>query len=301
MGPYDLSDLDAFVAIAEARSFRGAAKLRNASPSALSDAIRRLESRLDVRLLNRTTRSVTPTAAGALLLDRLKPALAEASDAVASIYRDAKGKGGTLRLNVPSAVADLILPDIIPRFMERHPEIILDITAENNFVDVLAAGFDAGIRYDESLEKDMIALPIGPRSQRFVAAASPQYLAQHGTPTHPNDLIHHACIRFRFSSGVTHSWEFQRDNEVIKITPNGPLITNRIGLQVAAAVAGHGIVASFEGFLAPSLQSGALVEILPEWSDRFTGPFLYYASRRHMPGPLRAFVDFVKADNRNTP
>jgi DNA-binding transcriptional LysR family regulator len=301
MSPYDLSDLDAFVAVASARSFRGAAKLRNVSPSALSEAVRRLEARLDVRLLNRTTRSVTPTSAGQALLERLRPAFSEVSDAVDAIYRDAKGEGGTLRLNVPSAVADLVLPDIVTRFMAAHPAITMDITAENNFVDVLAEGFDAGIRYDERLERDMIAIPIGPRTQRFVTAASPAYLAQHGMPTHPEQLVNHECIRFRFSSGVVHVWEFERDGATFKISPGGRLIANRIELQIAGGVAGLGIVRTFEGFLAPSLKTGELVEILEDWSERFSGPYLYYASRRQMPGPLRAFVDFVKADNRSPP
>jgi DNA-binding transcriptional LysR family regulator len=301
MTPYDLSDLDAFVAVASARSFRGAAKLRNVSPSALSEAVRRLEARLDVRMLNRTTRSVTPTSAGQALLERLAPAFREVSDAVDAIYRDAKGEGGTLRLNVPSAVADLVLPDIVPRFMAAHPAITMDITAENNFVDVLAEGFDAGIRYDERLERDMIAIPIGPRTQRFVTAASPAYLAEHGVPIHPEHLVNHECIRFRFSSGVVHVWEFEKEGTTFKIMPEGRLIANRIELQVAGGVAGLGIVRTFEGFLARALKSGELVEILEDWSEHFSGPYLYYASRRQMPGPLRAFVDFVKADNRFTP
>lgn len=299
--PYYLSDLDVFVAVASARSFRGAAKLRNVSPSSLSEAVRRLETRLDVRLLNRTTRSVTPTTAGQALLERLGPAFSDVNDAVDAIYRDAKGEGGTLRLNVPSAVADLVLPDIVTRFMAAHPAITLDITAENNFVDVLAAGFDAGIRYDERLERDMIAIPIGPRTQRFVTAASPAYLAANGTPTHPEQLPQHECIRFRFSSGVMYVWEFEKGETTIKVSPDGRLISNRIELQVAGAIAGLGIVRTFEGFLVPALKSGALVEVLADWSEHFSGPYLYYASRRQMPGPLRAFVDFVKSDNRTAP
>jgi DNA-binding transcriptional LysR family regulator len=298
MMPYDLNDLEAFVAVAIARSFRGAAKLRNVSPSALSEAVRRLEARLDVRLLNRTTRSVTPTSAGQALLERLRPAFSEVADAVDAIFHDAKGEGGTLRLNVPSAVADLVLPDIVTRFMAAHPAITVDITAENNFVDVLAEGFDAGIRYDERLERDMIAIPIGPRTQRFVTAASPAYLSRHGIPTHPEQLVNHNCVRFRFSSGMVHVWEFEKDGTTFKISPNGRLIANRIEVQIAGGVAGLGIVRTFEGFLAPSLKSGALLEILEDWSEHFSGPYLYYASRRQMPGPLRAFVDFVKVDNR---
>jgi DNA-binding transcriptional LysR family regulator len=295
---YDLNDLDAFVAVASARSFRGAAALRGVSPSTLSDALRRLETRLGVRLLNRTTRSVTPTQAGQKLLDRLKPALSDMEQAIDAIYRDATGEGGTLRLNVPTVVADLILPDLTARFLRAHPNISLEVTAENNFVDVLAAGFDAGIRYDERLERDMIAIPIGPRVQRFVTAASPSYLAENGTPTHPSQLVDHTCTRFRFDSGIVPSWEFVKDGQTIKIAPMGRLMTGRIELLVASAISGLGLVHTFEGFLAPAIKSGQLVPVLEDWSERFSGPYLYYASRHQMPGPLRAFVDFVKADNR---
>jgi DNA-binding transcriptional LysR family regulator len=298
MMDYDLSDLDAFVAVAQARSFRGAGALRNIAASTLSEAVRRLERRLDVRLLNRTTRSVTPTEAGQKLLDRLQPSLGEIGQAIDAISRDAKGDGGTLRLNVPAAVEDLVLPGIITRFLQAHPNISLEITAENNFVDVLAAGFDAGIRYDERLERDMIAIPVGPRVQRFVTAASPAYLALHGTPTHPEHLVDHACIRFRFSSGITMAWEFEKAGKAVKINPQGRLTSGRSELQIAAASAGLGIIHTFEGFLTPAIKAGDLVPILEDWSERFAGPYLYYASRHQMPGPLRAFVDFIKADNR---
>jgi DNA-binding transcriptional LysR family regulator len=298
MTQHDLSDLDAFVAIASARSFRGAAALRDVSPSTLSEAIRRLESRLGVRLLNRTTRSVTPTQAGQKLLDRLKPALSDVEDAIEAMYHDAKGDGGTLRLNVPSAVEDLILPDLVTRFLKAHPNISIEVTAENNFVDVLAAGFDAGIRYDERLERDMIAIPIGPRVQRFVTAASPDYLAQNGVPTHPEQLVDHACIRFRFGSGIIMAWEFLNAGQAVKITPKGRLMSGRVELLVAGAIAGLGLVHTFEDFLAPAIKAGHLVPVLEDWSERFSGPYLYYPSRHQMPRPLRAFVDFVKADNR---
>jgi DNA-binding transcriptional LysR family regulator len=299
MTPPDFNELDTFVAVAQARSFRGAAKLRNVSPSALSEAVRRLEARLGVRLLNRTTRSVTPTAAGKLLLERLAPAFAEVRTALEAVSQDEHGIGGTLRLNVPDVVADLVLPAIIARFAKAHPQFTIDITGDNNFVDVLAGGFDAGIRYDERLERDMIAIPIGPRTQRFVTAASPDYLAKYGTPTHPQMLLTHHCLQFRFASGVTPVWEFERDGEAIKVVPTGRLIANRAGLLISQAIAGHGIVYAFDGFLGPALASGELVEIMTDWSETFSGPYLYYASRRHMPAALRAFVDFVKAQGRS--
>ena len=290
----ELADLDAFAAIATARGFRSAAALRGASPSALSEAVKRLETRLGVRLLNRTTRSVTPTEAGSRLLDRLIPALGEVAAAldVVNAFRDSPT--GTLRLNVPSIVARLILPSIIEAFLAEHPGITFEIVSDDAFIDVLAAGFDAGVRYDERLEQDMIAVPLGPRRQRFAAVAAPSYLAKRGRPAHPRDLLGHACIRHRFATGVTPLWEFERAGEIVRIGPTGPLIATVTELEVAMAVAGLGIFYTFEDFVRGQIASGELVEVLNEWAQSFSGPFLYYASRRHMPAPLRAFVDFIK-------
>ncbi|WP_445502585.1 LysR family transcriptional regulator [Microvirga sp. G4-2] len=294
MAEPDLADLEVFAAVARARSFRSVARLRGVSASSLSEALRRLETRLGVRLLNRTTRSVTPTEAGQRLLERLAPALSEVTAALDVVNGFRDSPTGTLRLNVPGAVARLILPGIVSSFLKMHPGITMEVSVDDSFIDVLAAGFDAGIRYDERLEKDMIAVPIGPRIQRFVTAASPAYLAVHGRPSHPKDLLRHACIRHRFASGVMLPWEFERDGEVVKISPTGQLIANTIDLEISAAVNGLGVIGTFEGFLEPALSSGALVPILVEWSQGFSGPFLYYPSRRHMPAPLRAFVDFIK-------
>jgi DNA-binding transcriptional LysR family regulator len=225
--------------------------------STLSEAVRRLEGRLGVRLLNRTTRSVTPTEAGARLLDRLVPALGEVAAALDVVNRFRDSPAGTLRLNVPSAVSRLVLPPIVEGFLKVYPGIILDIVSEDSFIDVLAAGFDGGIRYDERLEQDMIAVPI--------------------------------------ASGAMPSWEFERDGEVVRITPQGPLIANAWDLELSAAVAGLGVICTFEDFLAPALSEGALEPVLEDWWQRFSGPFLYYSSRRHVPAPLRAFIDYVKA------
>lgn len=290
----DLSDLDAFVAVAEARSFRGAAALRGVSPSALSEALRRLEARLNLRLLNRTTRSVTPTEAGQRLLERLKPALSEMHLAVDELADDADRPAGTLRLNVPTFVAEMVLPPIMARFMAAHPGVNVEISADNSFIDVLAAGFDAGIRYGERLEQDMIAVPIGPRLQRFVTAASASYLEAHGRPQHPEDLLHHRLIRHRFSSGITPPWEFEKAGQAVKIVGKGPMLANQIALQLAAAEAGQGIVHGFEGYLAAAIETGRLEPLLEDWSERFPGPYLYFASRHQMPRALRAFVDFIK-------
>lgn len=298
MAELDLADLNAFAAVARQRSFRGAATRRGVSASTLSEAVRRLEARLGVRLLNRTTRSVTPTEAGARLLERLVPALGEVSAALDAVNGFRDSPSGTLRLNVPTIVARLILPPIVEGFLKAHPGVTLEITAEDSFIDVLAAGFDAGIRYDERLEQDMIAVPIGPRVQRFVAAASPAYLAMRGRPTHPQELLGHACIRHRFASGVSPPWEFERDGEVVRISPTGPLIATTMELEVSAAIAGIGVICSFAEYLAPALASGALEPVLEEWWQSFSGPFLYYASRRHMPAPLRAFIDFIRVPAR---
>ena len=294
MAEPDLGDLNAFAAVARHRSFRGAAAQRGISASTLSEAVRRLETRLGVRLLNRTTRSVTPTEAGAKLLERLEPALAEMSAAIDVVNSYRESPTGTLRLNVPVIVSRYILPPIIEAFMKRHPGITVEVMSENNFVDVLAGGFDAGIRYGERLEQDMIAVPIGPRVQRFIAAATPDYLDRHGRPAHPRDLLEHACIRHRFQSGVMPAWEFEKDGQSLKVEPTGPLVSSDPELQVSAGLAGLGIVWMFEEYLAAPIASGALEPVLEDWSERFQGPWLYYASRRHMPTPLRHFVDFIK-------
>ena len=292
----DLADLDAFTAVARARSFRGAAALRGVSASSLSEALRRLEAALGVRLLNRTTRSVTPTEAGERLLARLTPALADVGLALDEVNAFRDSPIGVLKLNVPIAVARIVFPDLIPRFLAAHPGIRLEITAEDSFVDVLAAGFDAGVRYDERLEKDMIAVPLaGP--QRFVVVGSPAYFAQHGRPSHPREVLAHPCIRHRFSSGTGYAWEFEKDGEVVRVQPEGPLITGNLDLELAAAEAGVGLLATFEGFAAPAIAAGRLQTVLDDWLPPFSGPYLYYPSRRHMPAPLRAFVDFVKASN----
>jgi DNA-binding transcriptional LysR family regulator len=301
MSDLPLSDLDAFTAIARERSFRAAARKRGVSASSLSDSLRRLEERLGVRLLNRTTRSVTPTAAGERLLAQLEPALGEVAAALGALDNFRDRPAGTLRLNVPTVAARLFLPDIACRFLKLYPEIELEIVAEDTFIDVLAAGFDAGIRYDERIERDMIAVPIGPSRQRYVTAASPAYLQERGMPQHPRDLLEHSCIRHRFLSGIGLTWEFERGGETFAISPSGALTSNSIEIELAAAVAGLGIISSFQELLEPGLASGQLVAILDDWASEFSGPYLYYASRRHMPAPLRAFVDFLKLERQRAP
>ena len=292
----DLGDLAAFVTVARAGGFRDGARASGSSASGLSQAVRRLETRLGVRLLNRTTRSVVATEAGLRLLERLTPALGEVEAALDVVNGFRDRPAGTLRLNVPVSAARLVLPRIVPPFLAAYPDICLDVVGEDGFVDVLAAGCDAGIRYDDRLEQDMIAVPIGPREQRFATAASPAYLDRNGRPKHPRDLLNHACLRGRFASGAMTAWEFERDGEIVRVDPGGPLIV-RAGaatdLAVDAAIAGTGIITLFEDWLRPHIDSGTLEPVLKPWWQTFSGPFLYYPGRRYLPAPLRAFVDFI--------
>jgi DNA-binding transcriptional LysR family regulator len=294
----DLGDLAAFLAVARAGGFREASRQAGSSASGLSDAVRRLEARLGVRLLHRSTRSVVPTEAGARLMERLGPALGEVEAALDVVNGFRDRPAGTLRLNVPASAARMVLPAIVPGFLKAYPEIRLDVIVEESFVDVLAAGCDAGIRYEERLEKDMIAIPIGPRRQRMATAAAPAYLAQRGVPSHPSDLLRHACLRGRFPSGWMPPWEFERDAEAIAVEPSGPLVVrlgSGVDLAIEAATAGCGVIHLFEDWLRPQLDNGALVPILKDWWTSFSGPFLYYPGRRYLPAPLRAFIEFVKA------
>ncbi|WNC92269.1 LysR family transcriptional regulator [Paraburkholderia sp. FT54] len=296
----ELNDLAAFVSVARAGGFRDAARTSGVSASSLSIAVRRLEAKLGLRLLNRTTRSVAPTEAGLRLIEKLTPLFSEMEAAldVLNVFRDKPA--GTLKLNVPSSAARIVLPGIIAAFLKTYPDIRVEVVVEDGFVDVLSIGCDAGIRYDERLEQDMIALPIGPRVQRFATAAAPGYLDAHGRPDHPSELLSHACLRGQFAGGAMPIWYFERDGEVLQLNPSGPLLVRpgaAIDLAVSAAVAGVGVVHLFEDMLRPHLDSGALEPILEPWWQRFSGPFLYYPGRRHLPAPLRAFVDFLKALN----
>ncbi|HUD91423.1 LysR family transcriptional regulator [Sphingobium sp.] len=279
----ELDDLSAFVAVARAGGFREAARMSGVSASGLSEALRRLEARLGARLLHRTTRSISTTEAGTRLFERLSPALTEIDAALDAVHAETDQPAGTLRLNVPANVARTVLPGILPPFLKAHPQIRVEVIVEDSFVDILASGADAGIRYEERLEQDMIAVPIGPRSQRIITAAAPAYLDLHGRPAHPRDLLDHACLRLRFSSGARATWEFERGDEVISLDPPGPLLIqpgSACDLLVETAMAGLGVVRLFEDWLGPAVQSGALERILDEWDEPFSGPMLYYSGRR---------------------
>ncbi len=300
----NLSDLQAFVSVARAGGFRDGARLTATSASGLSEAVRRLEAQLGVRLLNRTTRSVVPTEAGKRLLERLGPALSEVEAAIDVAHGLRDRPAGTLKLNVPTSAARLVLPPIVPGFLAAYPEIRLEVVVDESFVDILAAGCDAGIRYVERLEQDMIAVPIGPRQQRFAFGAAPAYLEARGRPQHPRDLLDHNCLQGRFPSGAPMAWEFERDGEIIKVDVTGPLTVQLGGasdLLIDAAIAGSGIVPLFEDWLRPHFESGTLEPVLEPWWETFSGPYLYYPGRRLVPAPLRAFIDFIKTTGPTSP
>jgi len=289
----ELDDLDAFAAIARRRSFRAAALERGVSPSTLSQTLRDLEARLGVRLLNRTTRSVALTEAGARLLAQLSPALAEIAEALDQVREAGDQPRGTVRINAPEPAVELVLAPRIAPFLAAQPEVELEIISQSGFVDIVAAGFDAGVRWGESLAQDMVAVPIsGP--QRYVLVAAPALIAQVGAPERPEDLATKPCIGLRFPSGLTPPWEFERDGEVINIQPRGRLTAANSRMQLEAAIAGVGFYNTFEGYAAQALADGRLVSVLEDWLPPFPGPLLYFPSRRHVPPALRAFVDFMR-------
>jgi len=293
MAGLNLDDLDAFAAIARRRSFRRAALDRGVSASTLSQTLRDLEARLGVRLLNRTTRSVALTEAGARLLEQLSPALAEITQALDQVRDAGDRPRGRVRINAPEPAVELVLAPLVAPFLAAHPEVELEITSESGFVDIVAAGFDAGVRWGESLAQDMVAVPIsGP--QRYVLVASPRLIAEVGAPERPQDLVTKPCIRLRFPSGLTPPWEFERDGETVRIEPGGRLTAANSVLKLEAAIAGVGFHMAFEGYAAQALADGRLVSLLEDWLPPFPGPLLYFPSRRHVPPALRAFVDFVR-------
>lgn len=291
----EMRDLRLFIAAARHGGFRGAARATSVPASTVSEAVRRLEDKLGTRLLNRTTRSVALTVAGTELMNRVVPVL----DSVAGYGR---GPSGILRLNVPGAVTRTILPPIISEFLAAHPTVSVDITVDDGLVDILSQGADAGIRYGETLAQDAIAVPIGPRRQRIATAASPEYLARRGRPSHPRDLLEHACIRTRFPGGALTEWTFETETESLTIDPSGPLTisTQAAEFAIKTAIDGLGVVTTFEDWVRPAMEAGHLAPVLEDWWPDFEGPFLYYSSRRHMPPSLRAFVDFIKARPRLT-
>ena len=291
----DLHELDAFAAVARHRSFRKAAAERGVSASALSHALRSLEERLCVRLLHRTTRSVTLTEAGQRLLVRLAPALREVADALADVTALQAEPAGTLRLNVPRPAARLLLAPLLAGFVAAHPRIQVEVVTDDSLTDIVGDGFDAGVRFGESLAGDMVAVPIGP-PQRFVCVAAPSYLAVQGAPQVPRELLSHACIGRRFPSGNRYAWEFQAEGEPLDIEVTGPLVFDDDILMVQAANDGAGIAYVYEAMVREDLAAGRLVAVLGAWAASPSRFFLYYSGRRLLPTALRAFVEFIRQD-----
>jgi len=292
MSDLDLRDLDAFVAVARTRNFRRAAIEQRVSVSSLSQRLRDMEERLGVRLMNRTTRSVALTEAGELLLARVGPAMSDVSDALDQV-RGLRGvPSGRLRINAPPPAIDLVLAPMVAPFLQVYPQVDVEIVGQSAFVDIVDAGYDAGVRYGEHLAQDMIAVSLG-LPQRYAVVASARYVAQHGRPKHPKDLLDHACIRTRFSSGAMLDWEFEKAGRVVKVSPPAKLIATYLGLARQAAHDGLGFWLTFEGYVREAVKSGALISVLDDWCAPFPGPFLYYPSRRQPPPALAAFVAFV--------
>ncbi|KIZ33215.1 MULTISPECIES: LysR family transcriptional regulator [Rhodopseudomonas] len=292
MSDLDLRDISAFVAVARTRNFRRAAVAQQVSVSSLSQRLRDLEARLGVRLLHRTTRSVALTEAGELLLAKVAPALGDVDAALQQVRGMSGQPSGRLRINAPAPAVDLVLAPMVASFLMQYPQIELEIVAETALIDIVERGFDAGVRWGESLAQDMIAVSLGP-PERFCVVASPQYIARRGRPIVPQDLLAHCCIRIRFESGAMPDWEFEKDGRVVNVSPTGPLVANYLHLGLRAARDGLGFFALSDGYIRDDLAAGTLVSVLDDWCAPYPGPFLYYPSRRQPPPALRAFVDFV--------
>jgi len=291
----DYAELRAFAAIAEHGNFSRAAARLQISPSALSQTMRGLETRLGVRLLNRTTRSVAPTEAGTRLLERLLPALGDLDAAVADVTALRDRPSGNLRINSNRIAAIHHLGPLIGPFLKAYPDVTMDIVVDEKLVDIVGARFDAGVRLGEKVEKDMVAVRLG-GDLCMMVVASPGYLEAHGRPKSPRDLQVHRCINFRWpTGGGFYRWEFERGAEEMEALVHGPLIVNDAELGLAAAVGGVGLAYLFEHTVASDIAAGRLVHVLKEWSPPFPGFYLYYPGRRQMPPALRAFIDFMTA------
>jgi DNA-binding transcriptional LysR family regulator len=288
----EFAELKAFVAVVERQSFARAAEHLGLSPSALSQIIRQLESRIGSRLLNRTTRSVAPSASGEQLYHRLAPLFREMDVAVAEASEAAGQIRGTLRINTLGIGARTIIAPRLARFHQAHPDVVLDIVVDDTLADIVTGRFDAGIRVGGQLEKDMVAIRLMP-DMKMVAVASLDYLARHGTPRSPADLHRHACINWRLQmDGKHYRWEFKKREQTIEVAVDGPVVTNHADIGIAAALDGLGIAYHFEqDGVGELLAQGRLVQVLADWSITRPGLFLYYPNRQHRPALLGAFID----------
>ncbi|MBB6290660.1 DNA-binding transcriptional LysR family regulator [Pseudomonas sp. SJZ103] len=288
----DFAELKAFVAVVERQSFSRAAEHLGLSPSALSQTIRKLERRIGARLLNRTTRSVAPSASGELLYRRIAPLFRELAAAVVEASEATGQMSGTLRINTLGIAARTIIAPRLSRFHQAHPDVVLDIVVDDALADIVVGRFDAGIRVGGQLEKDMVAVRLTP-DMNMVAVASPDYLARRGTPKSPAELHDHACINWRLQmDGRQYRWEFKKRGQRLEVVVDGPVVTNHPDIGIAAALNGLGIAYHFErDGVGELLAQGRLVQILPDWSISRPGLFLYYPSSQHRPALLGAFID----------
>ena len=289
----DLADFAYFLAIAKHGSFRKAGLAMGVTTSALSHAIAALEARRGVRLLNRTTRSVTLTAAGEeirTMIEGPMDAISQAAEAL-DRYRDAPA--GRVRINVLEDAATLLLDPVMPIFVDRYPDVAIDISVSNRMIDVVGGGFDAGIRYGGTVPEDMIAQRLSP-DLRWIAAASPAYLARFGAPSVPEDLRRHRCVGIRLGNDQLYQWEFERDGEEVAIATPGPLTVDASHAALAFGLSGTGIVYATQPILRPHLESGALRPVLEDWASMGSGFHVYYSGRRHVPTGLRLLIDLIR-------
>jgi DNA-binding transcriptional LysR family regulator len=289
----DLSELTAFIAVAEHRNFRMAAGVLGLTPSALSHSIRGLEEKLNARLFNRTTRSVGLTEAGEQFYRRVQPLMTDLSEAVNEISTSRNRPSGSIRISAAEASARPLIQHVLPNFLATYPEIHVEFISDTRFVDIVAEGFDAGVRLLEDVPRDMIAIRFGP-DMRLVAVASPAYLEQHGVPTTPQELSRHRCIRFRFAGGRLYRWHFSRGAANHDMDVDGPLTLSSPPLMVEAALANVGIAWVPDYYVTQHLEAGRLVHLLPEWSPAVAGACLYYPANRHPPTALRLFSQAVR-------
>lgn len=291
----NLDDLRAFVAVAHRQSFRKAALDLGVTPSALSHTLRGLESRLAVRLLHRTTRSVAPTEAGQLLLDRLTPALTDIEQALAGIDDYRQSLVGTLRINAPRAAVDLVLGARVRRFLDAHPGMQVELISDNAMIDIVAAGFDAGVRFGRSLQRDMVSIPFG-EPQRFVTVGAPSLLKARALPRHPTELLNWPCIRQRFPSGTVYRWEFQRGEERLDVEVQGRVTCNDMREMIKMAEHGLGLAYVYEAYALQALSEGRLEAVLSDWYPPAESFHLYFPDRSLMPSGMRAWVEMLKND-----
>jgi DNA-binding transcriptional LysR family regulator len=287
-----LDGLLAFATVAERGNFTAAAALLEVTPSAVSQTVRQLEERLGVRLLHRTTRSVRLTEAGEQFLARVAPAVAELTQAAAELDAFRRGATGVLRLNMANIVYAVWLRPLLPGFLARHPGIKVELGFDEGFVDIVASGFDAGVRLGESVQLDMVAVPLT-RHERLCMVASPDYVARRGLPLTIEELQRHDCIRYRFrKNNAIYRWELMRDGRLVDVEVDGPLIVTNSVAMAGAARDGIGIAHVFLRQVEGDLAAGRLVPVLPQcWSTQ-SGFHLYYPTRRHVPAKLRAFIDY---------